>query len=87
MKQEIQERWGEILAYMKTEYNISDVSYGTWLKDLTCYDVDDNIVTIIIDDNKIGENALEFIRNKYGIFIKTAIAEITNEDYEINFVL
>ncbi|MBR6274905.1 MAG: chromosomal replication initiator protein DnaA [Lachnospiraceae bacterium] len=87
MKQEIQERWGEILAYMKTEYNISDVSYRTWLKDLTCYDVDDNIVTIIIDDNKIGENALEFIRNKYGIFIKTAIAEITNEDYEINFVL
>ena len=56
MKQEIQERWGEILAYMKTEYNISDVSYRTWLKDLTCYDVDDNIVTIIIDDNKIGDS-------------------------------
>ena len=87
MKQEIQERWGEILAFLKKEYDITDVSFRTWLKDLTCYDVDENIVTIIIDDNKIGENALEFIRNKYGVFIKTAIAEITNEDYEINFVL
>ncbi|MGN0166340.1 MAG: chromosomal replication initiator protein DnaA [Lachnospiraceae bacterium] len=86
MKQVIKEKWNDILEYMKKEYNISDVSFKTWLKDLTFYDLEENIITIIIKDNLLGDNAIDFIRNKYGLFIKTAIAEITNEDYEIQFV-
>ena len=83
----IKEHWNEILDYMKTEYNISDVSYKTWLMNLNFYDIDENILTVVIEDGILGENALEFIRNKYGIFLKTAIAEKTNEEYEIDFVL
>lgn len=86
MKQVIKEKWNDILEYMKKEYNISDVSFRTWLKDLKFYDLEENIITIIIEDNLLGDNAIDFIRNKYGLFIKTAIAEITNEDYEIKFV-
>lgn len=86
MKQVIKEKWSDILDYMKKEYNISDVSFKTWLKDLKFYDLEENIITIIIEDNLLGDNAIDFIRNKYGLFIKTAIAELTNEDYEIKFV-
>lgn len=86
MKQVIKEKWSDILEYMKKEYNISDVSFKTWLKDLKFYDLEENIITIIIEDNLLGDNAIDFIRNKYGLFIKTAIAELTNEDYEIKFV-
>lgn len=86
MKQVIKEKWDDILNYMKKEYNISDVSFKTWLKDLKFYDLEENIITIIIEDNLLGDNAIDFIRNKYGLFIKTAIAEVTNEDYEIKFV-
>lgn len=87
MKQELQERWDEILNYMKKEYNISDVSFKTWLKKLNVYDVNENIITVVIEDNQMGDNALSFIRNRFGLFLKTAIAELTNEEYEINFVL
>ncbi len=86
MKQVIKEKWNDILEYMKKEYNISDVSFRTWLKDLKFYDLEENIITIVIEDNLLGDNAIDFIRNKYGLFIKTAIAEVTNEDYEIKFV-
>ncbi len=87
IKEVLKEKWEEILIYMKTEYNITDVSYKTWLKNLKFYDIDENIVIVIIENSMLGDNALDFIRNKYGIFLKTAIAEITNEEFEIRFVL
>jgi len=82
----IKEHWNDILTYMKKEYKITDVSYKTWLMNLYFHDIDENILTVSID-NTLGENALDFIRNKYGIFLKTAIAELTNEEYEIDFKL
>ncbi len=87
MKQVIKDKWDDIFSYMKEEYNIKDVSFNTWLKNLKFYDLDENIITIIVQDNVLGDNALDFIRNKYGIFIKTAISEVLNEEYEIKFVL
>lgn len=86
MKQVIKEKWDDILEYMKKEYNISDVSFKTWIQNLKFYDLEENIITITVEDNLLGDNAIDFIRNKYGLFIKTAIAEVTNEDYEIKFV-
>ncbi|MCQ2423166.1 MAG: chromosomal replication initiator protein DnaA [Lachnospiraceae bacterium] len=86
-KQLLEEHWDEILEYMVKNYNISQVSYRTWLKPLKIYDLDDNIVTLIVDDTAVHPNTIVFVRNNYGLFIKTAIEEITLQNFEVEFVL
>ncbi|MBR7000097.1 MAG: chromosomal replication initiator protein DnaA [Lachnospiraceae bacterium] len=85
-KQMLEERWGDILEYMKNNYNISEVSYRTWLQPLKIYDLEDNIVTLLVDDTVVHPIGLAFIRNRYGFFFKTAIEEVIYEDFEVEFV-
>ncbi|WP_066713826.1 chromosomal replication initiator protein DnaA [Clostridium sp. Marseille-P299] len=87
MKGLIQEKWSEILEYLKIEYNVTEVSFKTWLLPLQVYDVKDNVIKLSVDDSKIGANSLDFIKNKYSLFLKTAIAEVVNKDFEIDFIL
>lgn len=87
MKELVQEKWDEILNYLKVEYNITKVSYTTWLLPLKVFDVTDNTVIISLDDKKIGAHSLGYMKKKYGLFIKTAIAEVMNEDFDVEFIL
>ena len=87
MKNVIQEKWEEILEYLKVEYSVSDVSFKTWILPLKVYDVKDNLITILIDDVKIGPPSINIIRNKYYTPLKVSIAEIVNKEYEIEFIL
>jgi len=83
----IQDKWDEILEYLKIEHCVTDVSYKTWLLPLKIYSVRDNLITISIDDKMIGPDSKNFISRKYGIPLKVAIAEIMNENYDLEFVL
>jgi chromosomal replication initiator protein len=87
MKNIIETKWDEILTYLVTEYGITDVSYNTWLKPLKVYDVKDHVITVLINDERIGPPSLNVIRNKYELLLKVSIEEIINVAYEINFVL
>jgi chromosomal replication initiator protein len=87
MENVIKEKWEEILSYMKEEYSITDVAYRTWLLPLSVFSITDNTIIICIDDYKIGPASLDFIKNKYETFLRTAIAEVTGKDYEITFEL
>ena len=84
MGNSVQEKWDEILEFAKHEYNIPNVSFNTWIKDLYIKKVEDNIVYITSDNNNITSN-FNYISNKYGIFIKTAIQEMTDIEYDIKF--
>ena len=44
----IYEKWDEILETVKTEHELSDVSFKTWLKPLTIHSIDDQVVTILV---------------------------------------
>jgi chromosomal replication initiator protein len=87
MKNLIQSKWDDILKYLRSEYGVTDVSYNTWLKPLKVYDVVDHVVTILINDERIGPPSINVIRNKYELLLKVAMEEIMNEAYEIRFVL
>ncbi len=87
MKNLIQSKWDDILKYLRSEYGVTDVSYNTWLKPLKVYDVVDHVITILINDERIGPPSINVIRNKYELLLKVAIEEIMNEPYEIRFVL
>ncbi len=84
---EIQDKWDEILEYLKIEHCVTDVSFKTWLLPLKVYSVDDNLITISIDDKMIGPDSKNFISRKYGVPLKVAISEIMNHNYNIEFVL
>ena len=68
MEKIIKEKWNDILEFMKTEYNITDVAYRTWLLPLSVHSVNDNTIIISVDDSKIAASMLDFIKNKYGQF-------------------
>ena len=80
----IQEKWTDILNMIKTEHQLSDVSFNTWLKSLTVHKVEGDTVTIIVPTGQIGIN---YIANKYLLPLKVAITETVGEDYEIALIL
>ena len=51
----INEKWPDILSYMKDEFDISDVSYRTWLEPISIFKVTDEKLYIMVPD--------EFFRN------------------------
>lgn len=87
MEKIIKEKWNDILEFMKTEYSITDVAYRTWLLPLSVHSVTDNAIIISVDDSKIAATMLDFIKNKYGQFLKTAIAEMFDQEFELQYVL
>ncbi len=84
---EIQDKWDEILEYIKIEHCVTDVSFKTWLLPLKVYEVKGNLITISIDDKMIGPDSKNFISRKYGIPLKVSITEIMNQNYDLEFVL
>ena len=87
-KQVLEEHWNQILDQTRIDYNITTVSYNTWLLPLRIYDIEDNILTIVAE-SPINSNSLSFIQNKYGQFIRASIAEMLGSDYEfeLRFIL
>mgnify|MGYP002529538769 CR=1 FL=1 len=79
------EKWDEILQIVKTEHDLSDVSFNTWLKPLTVYQVVDNVVSIIVPSEQVG---LNYISKKYKLPLQVTISEVTGmENCDINFIL
>ena len=79
------EKWDEILQIVKTEHDLSDVSFNTWLKPLTVYQVEGNVVTIIVPSEQVG---LNYISKKYKLPLQVTISEVTEmENCDINFIL
>lgn len=78
MKDLILSKWDEILDFLKTQYDISRISFDFWLKDLKFRDVVDDKVILYFEDPNMSSN-ISFIQNKYSNYIKAAIAEIIDK--------
>ena len=78
------EKWDEILNTVKTEHEISDVSFDTWMRPLKVFAIEGNKLYILVPSEQM---ALSYIQKKYYLPLKVAIAEITNIEYEIEFIL
>ena len=80
----ILEKWEEILHTIKTEHDISDISFDTWIRPLEVYGVDGNTLYILVPSEQM---TLSYISKKYYLPLKVAIAEIVGIEYEIQFIL
>lgn len=80
----IEQKWDEILLKVKEEHELTDVSFNTWLKPLEVYSVQNERVYILVSSEQMG---LSYIKKKYYLPLKVAIAEVTGIEYEVEFVL
>ena len=83
----IENKWSEILLKVKEDNNLTNISYESWIKPLKIFTIKNNTIYIIFEDessdDKIGIN---FVTKHYKLHILSAISEIMNEDYEIEFI-
>ena len=81
----LEEKWDEIKETIRVEYDLSDVSYHTWVEPLRFFDVQDDVVIILIPSNQ--SHALNYISSKYKDFFRVTITEMMDHYYEISFIL
>ena len=78
----IYEKWDEILEYMRTDLDMSTLSFDTWIKPLKIHSIEKNILRIIVE----MDGAVEYLEKKYKIALQAAIIELVNQIFEIEFV-
>lgn len=79
MKYLIESKWENILSLLETQYDISSIMINTWIRSLKIYEVKDNIVYFYVDE-KLGENAVKFLRRKeFDLFLLSSIRETLND--------
>jgi len=80
---DIKESWNEILENLKNEYYISDLAFSTWIKPLSIHKIDDQEITVVVPGEQIG---VDYVKRKYYLPLKVAIADVTGQEKEIIFI-
>ena len=80
----ILDKWDKILNTIKTEYDLTNVSFETWIKPLEVYGIDGSTLYILVPADQM---TLNYISKKYTLPLKVAIAETVGEEYDIKFIL
>ncbi len=83
--EDIKENWLTIKETIRREYNISDISYQTWVAPLEFYNIVDDVVNIIIPSDQA--HALNYISSKYKSFFQVTITEMFEHNYDVKFIL
>ena len=81
----IKDNWELIKETLRTEYDLSDISYKTWIKPLNFHSENDDIVTIMIPSDQA--HSLKYISSKYKSFFQVTISEMMDHTYDISFIL
>ena len=81
----IRENWNLIKDNIRKEYELSNISYSTWIEPLTLHKVEGDNVFIIIPTEKA--HAINYISSKYTNFFQVMITEMMDKDCTISFVL
>ena len=78
----IYEKWDEILEYMRTDLDMTTLSFDTWIKPLKIHSIENNILRILVE----MDGAVEYLEKKYKVYLQGAIIDVINQIYEIEFV-
>ena len=79
------ENWDKILQTVKADYDVGDVAFNTWLKPLKVYDVNDNVITILVPSEQVV--LINLLNKKYKLLLQVTICEITGMDEcEVKFI-
>ncbi len=82
---EISSKWNEIKEKVKADYDLTDVSYKTWINPLKFNKLEGNLITILVPSE--NSKYVNYINDKYKNFFIVTISEMFGQDYDVSFVL
>lgn len=85
MTEEIRSNWDFIKETIRREYELNDVSYHTWIEPLGFYNVENDVVNIIIPSDQA--HALNYISKRYKSFFQVTISEMFDHTFDVAFLL
>ena len=77
-------KWDLILQTLKTEFDVHDISFKTWLLPLKVHSVEDNKIIIVSPEQ--GDDGIKYIRNRYLTFLTVTISEVMSKEYEVEIL-
>ena len=81
----IAEKWEEIQNRIRVDYELSDISYKTWIQPLKFHKMEGDTVIIVIPSDQ--SMSLNYINSKYMVIVKYTISETIEKDVSVKFVL
>lgn len=77
---DIEAKWEFIKKQVCTEYDISDISYKTWINPLKILKEENNCIYILIPEEK--EQLISYWKNKYSDPFLVTISEVMEHEYD-----
>lgn len=92
--EELKQKWDLIIQTLKENYDITDMSFRTWIKPIQVYSVvGDKITLLIPENNNDGDGKglsynmrVGYIERKYLAAITLTIAEIMGREYDVTLM-
>lgn len=78
----LKNKWNDILEIMQQEYDISDVSFKTWLLPLKLYSIKDDTINILVEESM----GVSYITKKFSKMFKVTISEVLGQPIEVSFI-
>ena len=82
---DIKGSWTAIKESIKKEYELTDISYKTWVEPLEYLNVVNDVVSIVIPAEQ--SHMINYISSRYTSFFQVTITELFNHDYSVKFIL
>ncbi|MDO4488219.1 MAG: chromosomal replication initiator protein DnaA [Eubacteriales bacterium] len=83
MFEDIQNKWNEILDFMRDEFELSDLSYNSWLVPLKLHKLEKGKLYIIASENK---TVVAIVSKKFKDYLSIAINFVTRHEVEPVFI-
>ena len=85
MLEKLKENWQKIKENVRDEYDITNVSYNTWIAPLEFYDIDGHHVRIVFTGGN-DDFAINYITKKYSLPFQVMIEETTGIACTVEFI-
>lgn len=92
--EELKQKWDLIIQTLKEDYDITDMSFRTWIKPIQVYSVVGDKITLLIPENNNASDGkglsynmrVGYIERKYLAAITLTIAEIMGREYDVTLM-
>lgn len=82
----LEKKWPEILDFLKNEYGIQDIAFGTFILPLNVKSYKDGLLTLVFTGNS-GSSGLQYINKRYFDFLKVSISVVLGEEVDLQIIL
>ncbi len=76
-------KWDDIINRIKSEYDITDISFKAWIKPLTINSVENNVVELVTPD---AQMSVDILYKKYYLIFKVSISEVIGKEVDVKFI-